>query len=152
MAAVNRKIFIQYTCLRIIMMAAPAHEKATLYLGDLWGYDRIEARDVTWRFEPYAQYSKAARVEYTPRGKRKRKTAIITTVPLVILEGWDHPVPPAKYGPIERISENVVMRSTRRLSCDHEWENEFQAFLEGYLAGSHATVLVDFRKHDPLPR
>lgn len=126
------------------------HEKVTLYLGDLWGYDRIEARDVSWIFEPYAQYRNAVRVEYTVRGKHKRETAIITKIPpLLILDGWGHPNPPPKYSQPEPISENAVVQSTRRLSCDPEWENEFNAFLNGYLAGSKATVLSDFRKHDP---
>lgn len=126
------------------------HEKATFYLGDLWGYDRIETRDVSWIFEPYAQHHNAARIEYTVRGKRKRKTAIITTQPLVILDGWGHPDPPPKYSPLEQTSGNFKTQSTRRPSCDPEWEHEFNAFLNGYLAGSKATVLADFRKHGKI--
>jgi hypothetical protein len=57
------------------------NERATLYLADLWGYDRVEASDVRWRFEKYAQFARAARVEYTVRGKRMRQTAMITTTP-----------------------------------------------------------------------
>jgi len=130
-------------------MTTDLHEKATLYLGVLWGYDRIEACDVTWRFEKYAQYPNAARVEYTIRGKRKQQTAMITTVPLVILDGWGHPDPPPKYTPLERISGHALAQTTRRLACDPEWENEFNAFLYGYLAGLKTKVLMDFRKHDP---
>jgi hypothetical protein len=125
------------------------HEKSTLYLADLWGYDRIEASDVTWRFEKYAQFPKAARVEYTVRGKRKRQTAMITTVPLVVLDGWGHPQPPPKFGPPERVAGQTTAQTTRRLSCDPEWQNEFDAFLHGYLEGSKTRVLLDLRKHEP---
>ena len=69
-------------------MTNSLYGRATLYLADLWGYDRIEASDVTWRFEKYAQFTNAARVEYTVRGKRRRQTAMIKTVPLVVLDGW----------------------------------------------------------------
>ena len=130
-------------------MAPTTHEKATLYLSDLWGYDRIEVSNVTWRFECYAQYKNAARVEYTRRGKRKPETAMITNIPLVILGGWDHPAPPAKCGPPKPVGLHAITQTTRRNSCDPEWEHEFSAFLDGYLAGSHAAVLADFRGHDP---
>src|SRR5262245_22095797 len=118
------------------------YEKATLYLADLWGYDRIEAKNVTWSVERYARHGSAARVEYTPRGKRKRETAMITTIPLVILEGWDHPDPPNKYGPTQQRSYGVS-RTTRRAGGDPEWDYEFRAFLNGYVAGSQAQVILD---------
>lgn len=121
------------------------YEKATIYMGDLWGYDRVEASNVTWRFESYAQYENVGRVEYTPRGKRKRKTAMATATPVIILEGWGHPDPPRKWGPIEQFDEFTTTQTTRRLACDPEWEHEFQAFLDGYLAGSGTRVLQDFR-------
>jgi hypothetical protein len=125
------------------------HEKATLYLPDLWAYDRVEACNLTWRFEKYAQFPNAARLEYTVRGKRKRQTAMITTVPLVVLDGWGHPDPPPKFGPPEPAAGDLTVQSTRRRSCDPEWQNEFDAFLYGYLQGSKAQVLLDLRKHDP---
>jgi hypothetical protein len=124
-------------------------EKATLYLADLWGYDRIEASDVTWRFEKYAQFPNAVRVEYTVRGKSNRQTAMITTIPLIVLDGWGHPEPPPKFGPPERVTGEATTETTRRLSCDPEWQNEFNAFLYGYLEGSKTRVLLDLRKHDP---
>ncbi|MGB8368373.1 MAG: hypothetical protein ACLPYZ_18085 [Limisphaerales bacterium] len=127
------------------------HEKATLYLADdLWSYDRIEASDVTWRFEKYAQFPNAARLEYTVRGKKKRQTAMITTIPLVVLDGWDHPVPPPKLAPSKPVTgKGYTTQTTRRRACDPEWQAEFDAFLYGYLAGSKARVLLDLRKHDP---
>ena len=126
------------------------NEKATLYLADLWGYDRIEAFDVSWSFEKYVKFQKATRVEYTIRGKRKRKTAMITTVSLVILDGWGHPEPPPRYSPPERMSAQVTVLTTRRSSCDPEWQNEFDAFLRGYLEGSKTRVLLDLRKYDQI--
>ncbi len=119
-------------------------------MADLWGYDRIEVSDVSWGFEKYAQFLNAARVQYTKRGKRKRQTAMVTTIPMVILNGWGHPDPPPKYGPPQKISEHASSQTTRRPGGDPEWANEFNAFLYGYLAGSKATVLIDFRKHDPM--
>ena len=130
-------------------MSSNLHEKATLYFADLWGYDRVEACNLTWRFEKYAQFPNAARVEYTVRGKRKRQATMITTVPLVVLDGWGHPDPPPKLGPPEPTAGNLTVQTTRRLSCDPEWQNEFDAFLYGYLKGSKARVLLDLRKHDP---
>lgn len=123
------------------------YPQATFYLGDLWGYDRIEVRDVNWSFETYAQFASAVRVEYTERGKRKRKTAMITTVPLIILQGWGHPEPPPKWTSPSSEDGSGLVQTTRRLSCDPEWQHEFDAFLAGYLAGSHAVVLADFRMH-----
>ena len=129
-------------------MTNKQNEKATLYLADLWGHDRIEASNVSWSFEKYVEFQKAARVEYTIRGKRKRKTAMITTGSLVILDGWGHPEPPPRYSPPERMSAQVTVLATRRDSCDPEWQNEFDAFLHDYLEGSKAFVLLDLRKYD----
>ena len=125
------------------------HEKATLYLAGLWGYDRVEASDVTWRFQKHVQFPNAARLEYTVRGKRKRQTAIVTTVPVVVLDGWGHPAPPPMYGPPTTTGRDYTTQKSRRLSCDSEWQTEFDAFLYGYLQGSKARVLLDLRKHDP---
>ena len=101
------------------------YKYATFYIGDLHGYDRIEVSDVTWRFEKYAQYPNAARVEYTIRGKRKRKTAMITKIPLIILDGWDHRSS-FKITSLTQLSQGVNMKTTRRNTCDPEWENELK--------------------------
>ena len=125
------------------------HERATLYLADLWGYDRIEASDVTWRFEKYAQFSKAARVEYTVRGKRKRQTAMITTVPLVVLDGWGHPEPPPKFGPPERIGGQTMAQTYGVSLVTRSGRTSLMLFYMVILEGSKTRVLLDLRKHDP---
>jgi len=131
-------------------MSNISHEKATLYLADdLWSYDRIEVSGLTWRFQKYAQFPNAVRLEYTVRGKRKPQAAMITTIPVVVLDGWGHPVPPPKFGPPSG-GKAYTTQTTRRRSCDPEWHHEFDAFLYGYLKGSKARVLLDLRKHDPM--
>jgi hypothetical protein len=135
-------------------MSNNLHEKATLYLViDLWAYERIEVCNVTWRFDKYAQFTNAVRLEYTLRGKRKRQTRIITTNPLVVLGGWDHPLPPPKYDQPKRNSGQgdtiFVKQTTRYLSADPKWDIEFDAFLHEYLERSKARVILDLRKHDP---
>lgn len=129
-------------------MSTNPQGKTTLYLADLWAYDRVEVCNLTWRFEKYAQFPNAARLEYTVRDKRKRQTKMFTTVPLVVLDGWGHPKPPPKFGPTH-YGAAYSTQATRRRSCDPEWQNEFDAFLYGYLQGSKAQVLLDLRKHDP---
>ena len=132
-------------------MSDNLHAKATLYLADdLWSYDRVEVCNLIWRFEKYAQFPNAARLEYMLCGKRKRRTTMITTIPVVVLEGWGHPVPPPKFGSLKYTAgQGCITQTTRRRACDPEWHNEFNAFLYGYLEGSKARVLLDLRKHDP---
>jgi len=74
---------------------------------------------------------------------------MITTVPLIILNGWGHPDPPPKLGALRRITQDATAQTTRRVSGDPEWRHEFDAFIYGYLAGSKTLVLLDLRKHDP---
>jgi hypothetical protein len=126
--------------------------KATLYDGDLWGYKRIEVKDVSWRFVRYAQYNKAIRMTYTVRGKRKQEIKVFTTVGCLLMDGWERPNPPATFGPPKG---DLGARTSRRLSGDSEWESEFQAFLDGYIAGKpDVKILVDcrFGHHDPEQR
>jgi hypothetical protein len=132
-------------------MNSNLHEKATFYLvNDLWAYDRIEASNVTWRFQQHVEFPNAARIEYTVRGKRKRKNAIITTSPFVMLDGWGHPTPPPKFGdPKGNPGQGYTTQTTRYPSCSSEWHIEFDAFLNNYLEKSKARIVLDLRKHDP---
>src|SRR2546429_116533 len=96
---------------------------ATIYFGDLWGYHRVETREATWEVIPYAQYRSAIRIDFIRRGKRKRETCILTSRPrAVILAGLGHPDPPSMYGLPKQLSEGTVTLTTRRLSCDPEWD------------------------------
>ena len=124
------------------IMSNTSHEKATIYQADNFCYSRIEVSGLTWRFQKYAQFPNVARLEYTVRGKRKPQVAMMT-IPAVVLDGWEHPTPPPKFGPPSK-----GIQTTRRLLADPEWHKEFDAFLYGYLEGSKARVLLDLRKHD----
>jgi len=115
-------------------------ERVTMYLQGLWGYERTEIQDVSWNTVRHAQHADAIRIEYTERGKRKPQVIVITdSRGLVLLDEWDHPLPPATFVPGDEKDALVRVKQTKRVSCDPEWDREFQALLDGYLAGSHAT-------------
>ncbi len=125
--------------------------KATLYLPDLCGFDRIEANDLAWYLAPYAQYRNAVHVSYVIRGKRKRKKYVFPKGDFVMLDGWEHPDPPDRYGEPKK-GKGYTVLATRRFGGDPEWQHEFRAFLKGYLAGSGAKVLWDSKHHKPEPK
>jgi hypothetical protein len=122
--------------------------KATVYEQDLWGYKRLEVQNLKWTTVPHAQYANAIRIEYTVRGKRKPTVLVVTGRPgLVALDGWDHPEPPATLAPKDEEQAAAGIKETRRASCDPEWDAEFKAFLDGYIAGAKPTVSLDTRNH-----
>jgi len=126
--------------------------KATLYLiipEDLrsYGYKRIEAKNVHHEIIEYAQYAEVVRVEFIPRGKRKRREIVDTDNTLVILEGWGHP----EIRDSRQFSDNtdgIIVYTYRHQWTSEEWNREFDEFLRRYLERSSAVVLADYRDHD----
>lgn len=132
------------------------HEKATLYMrDDLWAYSKTEISNLTWEHIRHAQYPNAVKLEYTERGKRKRKNAVITTFPAVVLEGWEHPAPPPKFSKPMKGTQHLKspvgysFQETRFTVTDERWDVEFDAFLDGYVAKSDAKIILELRKYDP---
>ena len=117
------------------------HEKATLYwANDLWAYDYIEARNVSWH-SPNTDS-----IIYTVRNKRKQLVGRITKTPIVILEGWGHPSPPPKFDqPKDNLAHGYTAQTTRIPAGSPIWHVEFDAFLSNYLERSKARVLLDLR-------
>jgi hypothetical protein len=134
-------------------------EKATLYMrDDLWAYSKTEVSNLTWAHTKYAQFPNAVKLEFTERGKRKRANAVITTIPAVVLDGWEHPAPPPKFSAQMEGGKTVKAPSKGGYSIqearfgvrDERWDVEFDAFLDSHIEKSNAKVLLDLRTHDPM--
>lgn len=131
--------------------------KATLYMwDDLWAYSKTEVTNLIWSNIKYAQFPNAVKLEYTERGKRKRMNAVITTIPAVVLGGWEHLSPPPKFSaPMEGRKTvkapskgGYTIQETRHSVSDERWDVEFDAFLDGYIAKTGAKILLDLRTHN----
>jgi WD40 repeat protein len=138
---------------RPIELHDAGNRRVTIYVGGLFGYERIEAEWVHVNRGPYAQYVDAVFVEYLPRRKRRGRLMRITHRPdLVILLGWDHPdlqqaweideEPDSSHRP------NVKFTSmkTKYVSADPRYEQDFEGALNAYLEGLPlAQLLLDLR-------
>lgn len=81
-------------------------------------------------------------MEYLPRGARKVRVGVERTRPsLVVVEGWDHPLPPEGW-----IGDGSRSRAAKWHLFAPEWRTEMNAFLTEYLRGHPSVhVLADFR-------
>lgn len=86
--------------------------------------------------------------EFVPRGSRKPRAGVQRSEPsLVVLEGWQHPDPPAGW-----LSDGSGVNAAKWPLFAPEWRAEMDAFLAAYLR-EHPTVhvLVDFRDATEAP-
>lgn len=124
--------------------------KATLYTygelrGESFGYDRREVRLFAWGFTSHAQYARALRVMYVPKGMKQEGDGLSLDVSVftvdcpVILQGWNHPVPPPPFRPGS--------------GGDESPNEEFADMLLSYYRTDKPSVLLaDFTEHSSEPR
>jgi len=113
------------------------------------GFRKVETRTLDVRVIEYAQYARAVRVNFIPKGMRRGRELTQHYKPnIVILEGWGHVDPPSAFLPIKVTSDPNVMVSEGRYSgFDERWDSDFDAVLTRYLEKSKASLLFDFRGH-----
>lgn len=123
----------------------------TLYFqGDLgMAYRKLEARDVNIFFRPYAQYSAAARVRFTPKGARTQRELMLTYKPkLIILAGHGHPDPKGMWTDAKPSGDGVTTQMSRHMAFSEEWESEARDMIEAYATRTGARVLADFHGYN----
>jgi len=122
--------------------------KATIYvhgaITSLIGYRSFRASRVTLEEMPYAQYARAIRVRFLPRGKRKERayfeTAFASTV---VVDGWIDEELPTPF---------LSGGKARYLSFDEGWNRDFSVWLESArVKHSQIRIVADLRGHDPQP-
>ena len=124
--------------------------KGTLYIGDLFGYVKLEATQIKYELVDYAQYRNAVQVTFLPKRKRlKRRITKGFRPRIIILEGWGHPEPPGPFQPENLGVAGFKSKKSRHLSCDEAWDTEFDFFLRSYLNATAAKVAIDFRGFEP---
>lgn len=130
-------------------------DKVTVYVRSEFGMgvNRIEATRLSVEVRPYAQYPAGIKVTLLPKRMRKQRGFTQAYGPsLVVLEGWGHPEPDGMWDPASEKTEGDVTTSRARYSaCDPRWQSDFDMKIDAYIA-SGATVLYDFRKHNPHQR
>jgi hypothetical protein len=125
---------------------------ATLYYqGDSgMAYRKIEVRDVELFFRPYAQYSAAVRVTFTPRGARTQREMWLTYKPtLVILAGHGHPAPDDMWTEPKSAGPGVATQMSRHMAFSEEWTNEAREMIATYAARTGTRVLADLHGYNP---
>lgn len=142
---------------RPIELQDAGNRRVTMYVGGLFGYEKIEAEWVHVTRHPFAQYVDAVFVEYLPRRKRKRRLMRITYRPkLVVLLGWDHPdlqqawestdEPDLVKGAVDLSHLKFTGMRTKYVSADPRYEQDFEGALDAYLDGIPlAQLLLDLR-------
>lgn len=120
-----------------------------LYIGGMFGYRRVECRNIEIKIGRYAQHDRALLVQYTEKGKRKAHQFACysyrrrdgeqapgegTNSPFVVVDASIEM--PATF---ENLGNGGSR--TRFASCDPEWDREFHKAL----TESGARVLYDGR-------
>jgi len=115
---------------------------------DMVGYQRIEATQVQYEIVPSMQDEQGVRVQFIPRGKRQVCEIVEDSDPtLVILDGWGHPEIQPWYDKEIDSRTGAVLRKARYPFAAEEWQQEFDEFLQKYLAESSSLVLADYRRY-----
>lgn len=126
-------------------------QKITLYRRSMLGYTKFECTKWGHAVRKYAQYESAVEVRFVPKRKRKPRYFMETSHPsTIILEGHGHPDPDSAWGTPEVTENGTVVRSARHSGFSPEWDNEFNAKIDRYLAESGAKVLLDLREHNAM--
>ncbi len=128
------------------------HGAVTMYFRSEMGFGmvKIEAKSCTIEVKPHAQYAAGIYVEFIPKGKRKARCFVQAYSPsLVVLDGWGHPDPESPWEPVVERGNGVSVQVGRYSACDPRWQGDFDAKLSAYLEASGATMLHDFRGHQP---
>ena len=130
-------------------------EKVTVYVASEFGLGikKIEATKLSIEVRPYAQYLTGIVVELLPKRMRRMRGFVQSYRPsLVVLEGWNHPDPDGMWDPSTvKTDGDVTTQRARYSACDERWQTDFDAKIDAYIANG-ATVLYDFRKHNPNRR
>ena len=123
--------------------------KVTVYAKGFLGYTRHEAKDLVVERKKYAQYSSAVSFQMRKTRERKYRGAVQTYHPtLVVLDGWGHFDPSKDTFEVTKSTTEMTVSVGRYSSCAPEWDIEFAAKLDAYVAKTDATVLRDYRKAD----
>lgn len=104
---------------------------------------KIECRSLTIRVGPYAQYTNAVTVEFTPKGKRRARTMTQTRADILVLDGFGHPDPDSATVPTVAHTPGVTVERGRYRSCDPRWQGDFDAKIAPYAD----RIVADYRNH-----
>ncbi len=108
---------------------------ATLYLqGGLGSYERTECRNVRVEVGPYAQHSRSYFVFFTPKGARRERGLVLSSISRkgFVLAGHGQPEIRDAWGPAAAGSTpGVTVQRSRHMSCDPAWDAEAAAALAG---------------------
>ncbi len=107
------------------MTIVASFEKATLYyVSGMFGYHKTEAKNVTIELIRYAQYDRAYKVTFVPKGKRSPKAFVKCGInsPFIVVKGFDNPDVASWLTP-----EEGGGSMSRYSSCDPRWQSEFDA-------------------------
>ena len=122
-----------------------AHDKVTIYKLGAFGVKKYECRRAQIKVGKYAQYAAAVSVQMLLPRKRKWVGYVDTYKPsTLVLSGWGHPNPPSALTKPKDEGFFVTQKS-RFSSFAPEYGEEFNTMIDGYIAGSDATVVADWR-------
>lgn len=136
----SRVIPVSYWTKTMDSEEATRFEKATIYtVSEFTGMvTRTEVRSGKAYIGRYAQYEKAVRVSFIPKGKRTLRAFARGSRPYVlILEGHGHPEPESFTEPVE--GDQVTITRSRYTSCDPRFVTDFIEMISSYLVENSIT-------------
>ena len=114
--------------------------KATIYMIGMLGLSRHEVHLTEHGRRKYAQHDNAPYALFVPKGARKLRRMQTDYKPyLVILSGWNNPLPPSPYALDERGSSMVGRYSM----CDPQWDVDADTFLASIMTDEN--TIADYR-------
>ena len=122
-------------------------EKVTVYFNGSMGMGahKIEGKLINFGTSVYAQYNGSPFIEIIPKRKRKGRRYRQTYNPyMIILMGHGHPDVDDSFEVISS-SADVVVKQSKYLSFDSQYEADLDTKLDKYLEESGTVVLADYR-------
>lgn len=104
---------------------------ATIYFkSDILGISNVDCRSVKVEILPYAQYDRALKLTYVPKGKRNERSQWITFRPFLVVVPTTSAVAVNNWNaPEQGSTPGVTITKSRYGSCDPRWITDFTSNL-----------------------
>lgn len=122
----------------------PIKRACIMVKGDLGMCHPIDAHDIEFEVQQYAQYRSALKVSFRPNRARSRRYIMLTSLPFLCILDTDAATAERlrsdPFGQRTTVGDATISRA-RYMSCDPAWVREF----DDAVATAGVRVLRDFR-------
>lgn len=124
-------------------------EKGTIYSISVMGIKKVEARNIEWSIEEFAQYANGIILKFKPKRKQLIRVLKSSDSEIVIFKDWNHKAP-ISFGKTIHVDGGVISSFTRVMLSKESFienRNTFNNFIDEYLKDNKSKLIIDFRQH-----